>query len=65
MSDLANDIEAAASEPRKASGDSGSMEAHSLPDQIEADKYIQSNAAVANTSSRGIRFNKIVPPGSI
>lgn len=65
MSDLSDSIETAAAEPRKASGDSGSVEAHSLPDQIAADQYVQSNAAVANTSSRGIRFNKIVPPGSV
>jgi len=48
--------------PAKASGDAGSVEQHSLPDQIEADRYLASKGAAANTK-RGLRFNKLVPPG--
>ena len=49
--------------PAKASGDSGSMEQHKLPDQIAADKYFASKAA-AKSKSRGLVFNKLVPPGA-
>lgn len=49
--------------PAKAAGDSGSMEQHKLPDQIAADKYLASKDA-AKSKSRGLRFNKLVPPGA-
>ena len=49
--------------PAKAAGDSGSMEQHKLPDQIAADKYLASKEA-AQSKSRGLRFNKFVPPGA-
>lgn len=32
--------------PRRAQGGSGSMEQHSIPDQIAADRYAQSKAAM-------------------
>jgi hypothetical protein len=31
---------------------------------IEADKYLAAKAAASN-KSRGLRFNKIIPPGTI
>ena len=49
--------------PAKASGDSGSMEQHKIPDQIAADKYLSSKSA-AKSKSRGLVFNKLVPPGA-
>lgn len=49
--------------PAKAAGDSGSMEQHKLTDQIAADKYLASKEA-AKSKSRGLRFNKLVPPGA-
>ncbi len=49
--------------PAKASGDAGSIEQHRISDQIEADKYLASKEA-AKSKSRGLRFNKLVPPGS-
>jgi hypothetical protein len=48
--------------PAKAAGDSGSVEQHPLPDQIEADRYLASKKA-ANDKKRGLKLNKIVPPG--
>jgi hypothetical protein len=48
--------------PAKASGDAGSIEQHKLPDQIAADKHLAAKEAV-KTKSRGLRFNKLVPPG--
>ncbi len=49
--------------PAKATGDSGSVEQHSLPDQIEADRYLAAKQA-AKSKSRGLRFSKFVPPGA-
>lgn len=49
--------------PAKAAGDAGSMEQHKLTEQIEADRYLTSKAA-AKSKSRGLRFNKLVPPGA-
>lgn len=60
--DLDDAIRENAQSPAKASGDSGSVEQHSLADQIEADKYLASKEA-AKSKSRGLRFNKLVPPG--
>lgn len=63
MSDLSDAIQENASGPLKAQGDSGSMEQHSLPDQIAADRYLRSVEAT-KTKRRGLRFSKLVPPGS-
>jgi hypothetical protein len=49
--------------PAKASGDAGSVEQHKLSEQIAADKHLASKQAV-NKPSRGLRFNKLVPPGA-
>lgn len=61
--DLKNSIQENASGPRKASGDAGSVEQHSLTDQIAADKYLQSKQAVA-TKGLGIKLLKISPGGT-
>lgn len=64
MSDeLKEAIRENATGPAKAAGDAGSMEQHKLPDQIAADKYLASKEA-AQSKSRGLRFNKLVPPGA-
>ena len=64
---MADDLETAIREnaegPAKASGDSGSMEQHKLPDQIAADRYLCTKEA-AKSKTRGLRFNKLVPPGA-
>ena len=49
--------------PAKVSGDAGSVEQHKLSDQIDADKYLASKDA-ASKKHRGLRFNKLVPPGT-
>jgi hypothetical protein len=49
--------------PAKVSGDAGSVEQHDLPDQIAADRYLAAKDA-ANKKRRGLRFNKICPPGT-
>ena len=43
--DLGDTIRTNAQGPAKASGDSGSMEQHKLPEQIEADRYLNSKQA--------------------
>ena len=63
MSDEVSDaIKAAAQNPQRVRTDAGEVEAHPLPDQIEADKYLAAKAA-AGTKARGLRFNQIVPGG--
>jgi hypothetical protein len=49
--------------PAKASGDTGSVEQHTLTDQIEAAKFLASKDA-ASSKNRGLKFNKLVPPGA-
>lgn len=61
--DLEDTIRENAQGPAKASGDSGSMEQHSLPDQIAADRYLQSKKAARNRGL-GIGLKKLVPPGT-
>ena len=65
MSDetIADAIRENAAGPVKASGDSISVEQHSLQDQIAADRYLASKAA-AKQPHRGLRFSRIVPPGA-
>lgn len=49
--------------PAKASGDSGSVEQHSLRDQVEVDKYLTSKQAVRQ-KHRGLRLSRLVPPSA-
>ncbi len=52
-----------ASGPKRASGDSGSMEQHPLADQIAADKHLASKEAAAG-KGLGVRLLKISPGGT-
>jgi hypothetical protein len=49
--------------PKRAKGDSAEMEQHALPDQIAADRYLQSKKAI-KTKGLGIALKKLVPPGT-
>ena len=60
---LDNTIRENAAGPKRASGDSGSVEQHSLADQIAADKHLASKEASAGTGL-GIRRVKLSPPGT-
>ena len=62
--DLKDTIKDNAQGPAEARGDSGSMRQHSLADQIAADRYLASKAAIAN-KGLGIRLVRIVPPGAV
>ncbi len=59
--DLEQTIRENASGPAKASGDAGSVEQHSLTEQIEADRYLASKRAA--NKGLGVRMVKVVPPG--
>jgi hypothetical protein len=61
--DLAETIRLNADGPLKASGDSGSMEQHTLQEQIAADKYLESKKA-SRRKGIGIVLKKLVPPGT-
>ena len=60
--DLDSTIRENAQGPKRAQGDSGSMEQHGLADQIEADRYLNSKRAAKN--GVGVRFTKLSPPGA-
>ena len=57
-----NKIRENAAGPKKATGDSGSIEQHALADQIAADRYLASKQAT-RSKGLGIRLAKLVPPG--
>jgi hypothetical protein len=64
MSDeLASKIDTVAQGPKRVRTDAGEVESQSLPDMIEADKYLAGRNATA-ASNRGLRFNKLIPPGT-
>ncbi len=60
--DLGSTIRRNAKGPRRARGDSGEMEQHSLKEQIEADRYLASKDAARK--GLGVRRTKMVPPGA-
>lgn len=61
--DLEKTIRENAAGPKKAKGDAAEMEQHPLKDQLEADKYLASKAAL-KSKKLGLKFAKLVPPGS-
>ena len=52
-----------ASGPKSAESDGQKVEQHSIKEQIEADRYLNSKQAIKN-KDMGIRIGKLVPPGS-
>ncbi len=58
---LEETIEQNAKGPRKVSGDTGSVEQHSIQDQIAADEYVSGKTAAR--TKLGIKHVKLVPPG--
>jgi hypothetical protein len=67
MSDeIASKIDAVAQGPKRVRTDAGEVESQSLADMIEADKYLAArNATAASNTHRGLRFNKLIPPGTV
>jgi len=68
MSDeLRNKISETASGPKRVRTDAGEAETHDLESLIEADKYLSARTAATSSGTntrRGLRFNRIVPPGA-
>ena len=62
QADVDSTIQQNAEGPKRASGDAGSMEQHSLADQIAADRYLNSKKAVKG--GLGVKLTKVVPPGA-
>lgn len=59
-------IEQTATGPKRVRTDAGEVEAQDVSKQIEADKYLSAKASTSQSNRhRGLRFNTIVPPGSI
>jgi hypothetical protein len=67
MSDeLRDKIAETASGPKRVRTDAGEVEAQDVAAMIEADKYLSAKAASSGTNTRrGLRFNKLIPPGTI
>ena len=61
--DLDNTIRENAAGPKRARGDSGEMEQHSLSDQITADKYLESKTA-SRSKGLGVKLLKVSPGGT-
>ena len=57
-------LEENAHSPKSVTGDAGSVEQHSLKDQIELDRYRASKAA-SKSKGRGIRISRMMPPGAV
>jgi len=49
--------------PKKVEGDAGTVENHSLADQIAADRYLAAKRAM-RAKGRGIVISKLIPPGA-
>ncbi len=54
----------ALSGPARVSGDAGSVDSHRITDLIAAHQYLSAVAA-ANTRSRGLRYNRLIPGGTV
>ena len=63
MADLDAAIQENASGPKKASGDSVSVEQHPLADQVAADKYLESKRA-SRARGLGVKLLKVSPGGT-
>lgn len=68
MSDeLRDKIAETAASPKRVRTDAGEVEAQDLGAMIEADKYLSAKNAASGSGNtrRGLRFNKLIPPGTI
>lgn len=62
--DLDQTIKDNAAGPKRAQGDSGSVEQHGLKDQVEADRYLNSKAATKK-KGLGIKITRAIPHGTV
>jgi len=64
MPDLSETIETAAATPAEVTTDEGNVKERPLDELIQADQYLQGKSA-ATKKHRGLRFTKLVPPGTV
>jgi hypothetical protein len=64
MTDLDQTIEDAAKNPKAVAVDGTRVDAQSVDDLIKADQHLAGKEALKNSLRRGLRFNKLVPPGT-
>lgn len=65
--EITDAIESTAKGPASVRTDAGEVQAQDLGAMIEADKYLAAKAAAQSTATnrrRGLRFNKLIPPGT-
>ncbi len=63
--ELDNTIRENADGPKSATVDGQSVSQHSLRDQIEADRYLQSKKAMKGKGLGGIKRVRTSPPGTV
>lgn len=63
MGDLDETIESVATGPKSVSTDGTTVQAQDVDSLIKADKHLAGKRALS-TANRGLRFNKMVPPGT-
>lgn len=56
-------IRLALAAPLRVSGEQGSVEGHPIDQLVKADQYARAVDAARN-ANRGIRFTKLIPPGT-
>lgn len=64
MADLSANIETNAAAPKRVKTDEGEFEQHSLKDQIEADRYLNSKKA-SKAKGFGIRVARVKSPSAL
>jgi hypothetical protein len=64
MADLDQTIEDTAKNPKAVAVDGTRVDAQSVDDLIKADQHLAGKEALKNSLRRGLRFNKLVPPGT-
>jgi len=68
MPDAINDaIEDLATQPQELTVGNQTVSEHSLPDLIEAARYLSEQRAAANAgrgAHQGLRFSQLIPPGA-
>lgn len=65
MSTNTDTVETNLGNPAKVTSDGVTVEQHNLADQAKVAKELDGQTAVDLTKHRGIRFNKVRPPGSV
>jgi len=64
LDELEQTIRDNAAGPKKVSGDSISVEQHSIKDQIELEKHLTGKSA-ASRGMRGVLLQRAIPPGAV